>query len=64
MTPTEAMAHAPASADKTALIAAVTTLLAAIDTAEGNTRISEASAIQLKSEYIDVTETLASNLTA
>lgn len=64
MTSTEALAHAPASADKTSIKSAFDTLYTAIGTAVTNGRISANAGVQLKSELIDWLERTGSNLGA
>lgn len=62
MTSTEALAHAPASSDKTSLQSAFDTLYTAVTTAGTNGTLSANSAVQLKSELTDWLERLGSNL--
>ena len=64
MTVEEALQHAVASDDKTALDAALDTLVAAVTTAGTNGTLSTDSAVQLNSQLKDWAETLASNLRA
>tara|TARA_R110000824_G_scaffold248393_1_gene437495 strand:+ start:780 stop:983 length:204 start_codon:yes stop_codon:yes gene_type:complete len=64
MTPTEALATAAASADKTAIIATATAHVAALVTAHGNGTLTEDSLIQCRADFIDNLEELGPNLSA
>lgn len=64
MTPTVAMSTAPASADRTAIIAAADALLATLDNAVTSGRLNATVNIQLKSEIVDTLERIAPNLSA
>ncbi|MCP4783359.1 MAG: hypothetical protein GY903_01125 [Fuerstiella sp.] len=64
MSSTDAFATAPASADKTAILAAFDTLSTALDTANTNGTLDAAGLVQCKKELIDWLEDLGPNMNA
>jgi len=64
MSSTDAFATAPASASKTAILAAFDTLSTALDTAVTATHLDDAGRIQCKAELIDWLEGLGPNMNA
>jgi hypothetical protein len=64
MTTTEALATGAASADKTALIATADAHIAAMVTANGNGRMTDAALVKLRAAFIDGLEDVGPNLSA
>lgn len=63
MTPAQAFSNAPASTEKSSLITAFDSVLTAIDAAATAGAFTTIAAGQLKSEVVDVAETIAANMT-
>jgi hypothetical protein len=64
MTPTQALAHAPASAGKTTFLTACDAFLTAVDALETATKINGTATTLAKQDFVDLLERVASNINA
>jgi len=63
MTPTQAMANAPTSTEKTALLVDMDAMVSELGTAASGGAFSDNVKEQLESEFVDWCERVASNMT-